>query len=102
MSDQNIKKIDIQQLAKLARIKVDNNEETSLTKDMSHILQFIEQIKGAMIEPIDSVNFFRLTKNRYRSDEEVEEVGIYQSEIMRVAPNSQDGYFKVKKIIDKN
>lgn len=92
---------DIQQIASLARIKVDRDQEQSLQESISSVLKFVDQIKQADVPNVEPKDFFYLVKNRLRSDENADQPGEYTKEIMRVAPSTKDGYFKVKKMINK-
>jgi aspartyl-tRNA(Asn)/glutamyl-tRNA(Gln) amidotransferase subunit C len=101
--NKNTKKsyFDIQSIAKLARIKVDAEQERELHESITKVLSFVDQIREADVPDVEPKDFFRLTKNRLRADEDPIEPGTYTDEIMRVAPDSKDGYLKVKKIITK-
>jgi len=93
---------DIQKVAELARIKVDDVQAAELTNSIESVLGFIDQIKQADVPDVEPKDFFRLTKNRLRADVNPDAVGTYTDVIMRVAPNSKDGYFKVKKMISNS
>lgn len=90
---------DIQSIAKLARIKVDPAQEAQLKQSIENVLGFADQIKQANVPYVEPKDFFRLTKNRLRQDNEPEPTGLYTKEIMRVVPNQQNGMIKVKKIL---
>ena len=91
---------DIDHLATLARLKVDNRDE--LQKSIKSVLAFVDQIKEANVSDVEPKDFFRLTKNRLREDTDPYEAGTFTGDVLRVAPKSRNGYFEVKKIIDNS
>ena len=95
------KDIDIQAIADLARIKVDKEQEVEMRSSITSVLEFVAQIQSANVSEVAPKDFFRLTKNRLRPDQNPTPAGTYTDEIMRVAPKSKDNYFQIKKIINK-
>ena len=93
---------DIRAIAQLARIKVDSKQEVEINERVTKVLGFVDQVRQADVPDIESKDFFRLTKNRLRPDTNRIEPETYTEKIMRVAPNRQGDYFKVKKIINRN
>ena len=90
----------IQSIAQLARIKVDDTQAVELQTSINDVLGFIDQIRDANVPDVEPKDFFRLTKNRLRPDTDPIESGTYTNEIMRVAPNKESDYFKVQKMIN--
>lgn len=95
---------DIDHIASLARIKINEKEKDKLKKDMSSILGYIDKlnkIKTENIEPISQTtgitNAFRADKNRkeFKMDEELNEKLIGQ------APHKKERFIKVKSILKK-
>lgn len=87
--------IDIQKLADLARLSVLKEEQESVTKDMEHIIEFVDQIQSrdvsAITPMLDKVNIFREDivaplKNTY--------------DLVEAAPAHHDHFVKVPKIIE--
>tara|TARA_B100000678_G_scaffold45210_1_gene35004 strand:+ start:123 stop:428 length:306 start_codon:yes stop_codon:yes gene_type:complete len=91
----------IQATASLARIKVDAKQEAEMRDSMEKVLGFVGQIREADVPAVEPKDFFRLTKNRLRPDTNPIATGEHTENIMRVAPDQKDGYFKIKTIIDK-
>ncbi len=91
---------EIENLANLARIKLDESEKQSLTKEIDSILNYIDEIKKATVnmdfEPaVGSVN------NIYRED--IPELISNESReaILNEAPDREGDFIAVKKIIDQ-
>jgi aspartyl-tRNA(Asn)/glutamyl-tRNA(Gln) amidotransferase subunit C len=89
---------EIEKLAQLARIKIDDSEKQGLTKEIDSILAYIDQIKAATVNidhtPIvgDLHNVFRDDVSRNISPEDREG-------ILKEAPDREGDFFAVKKII---
>lgn len=91
---------EIENLANLARIKLDESEKQSLTKEIDSILNYIDEIKKATVnmdfEPaVGSVN------NIYRED--IPELISNESReaILNEAPDREGDFIAVKKIINQ-
>ncbi len=88
---------DIEHLAHLARIDIDASEKEALLSDMKSILGYIDTISEVDTSNVD------LTlpdhRNIMRDDVVMNETGTNTDAIMKNAPDSQDGFVKVKKIL---
>mgnify|MGYP001618771631 CR=1 FL=1 len=96
--------IDIKHVAKLARIKLTEEEEQKFSKELSSVLDFIDQLNKAdtsQVEPAYQitglVNSFRADEHRkdFEMNEELNEKLIGQ------APHTQDRFIKVKSVLNK-
>jgi aspartyl-tRNA(Asn)/glutamyl-tRNA(Gln) amidotransferase subunit C len=85
-------------VAKLARIRVDEDDLPALAGELSGILQFMEQLNEVDvtgIEPMTSVTPMRLKR---RAD--VVTDGNIQSAILKNAPDAREGFFAVPKVVE--
>ena len=85
-------------VAKLARIKVDENSLDSLANEFNQILGFIEQLNdvdGEGVEPMTSVSPQKLKRR-------VEQVsdGDQQDKVLSNAPDAREGFFAVPKVVE--
>jgi aspartyl-tRNA(Asn)/glutamyl-tRNA(Gln) amidotransferase subunit C len=87
---------EIKKLGFLARIDVSDAEADQLGEDMKTILGYIGEISSLDIDDVEPVYE---NVNTMRSDETVLEAGSYSDDILKNAPNVQDGFIKVKKIL---
>ena len=112
-----IEKKDIEHLAKLARIKLSDEEKDSLAKDIPNILNFVEQIQSASAsrrrdgevsgEEIEKDPSRRgeaeaevgKLRNVMREDENPYEKGLYTEKLLEEAPEREENFVKVKKIL---
>ncbi len=88
---------DIENLAKLCRIELTENEKKELLNEMDSILDFIDQIQKVKTgdleyEAGDLQNIMREDNNPYIGGE-------FSNDILIEAPETQKGYVKVKKIL---
>lgn len=93
-----ISRKDIEKVAVLARIRVDETQVTALEKDLGNILNLVDQLSAAdtsavepMAHPLDAVQ-------RLRPDEVTEQD---QREAFQAnAPATEDGLYLVPRVID--
>lgn len=106
---------DIKKLANLSRIKISEEEMSQFAKEIEGILGYVEQIKEVSDASIVSTSGTSVAggantdtlgakkilthKNAMREDVEDREVNPDPSILVKIAPESQDGYVKVKKIL---
>lgn len=91
--------IDIEQLSKLARIKLDTGEGKKLQKEFEDILGYVSKLKEAdltILEPESSV----VAKNITREDVGAHERGEFTKNLLKAAPSVENKYFKVKHVFD--
>lgn len=89
-------KIDVKHIANLARIEVSEEEAQSLEKDITTVLEYVDQVSkvsGSLNPQAGDVY------NRLREDEDPLESGVYKDKILEEAPHAHDGFIKVKKIL---
>lgn len=92
-----IEKKDIEHLAKLSRIELDEASVEGLTKDIENILRYVDQLRAVSTDLEEK----KAGKNRnvLREDENPHETGIYTEKLLKEAPYSKDGFIKVKNIL---
>ncbi|MEL6172595.1 MAG: Asp-tRNA(Asn)/Glu-tRNA(Gln) amidotransferase subunit GatC [Pseudomonadota bacterium] len=85
-------------VAKLARIRVEDDELPALAQEFNTILGFIEQLSEVDVdgvEPMVSVTPMRLK----RRDDAVSD-GDQQGEVLSNAPDAREGFFSVPKVVE--
>ncbi|MBV2360466.1 Asp-tRNA(Asn)/Glu-tRNA(Gln) amidotransferase subunit GatC [Thalassococcus sp. CAU 1522] len=85
-------------VAKLARIKVEDDALPGLAQEFSNILDFIEQLNEVDIdgvEPMVSVTPMRLKR---RQDGVTD--GDQQAKVLSNAPDAREGFFAVPKVVE--
>ena len=88
----------INKIAKLARIKLSEEEARDLLKDMNSILDWVEQLNEVntdLIEPLTNISSSILPQ---RKDESIEVNS--SDEILQISPDKLEGYFAVPKVVE--
>lgn len=89
---------DVAKIAKLARIRLDDAGKAHYAKEMTSILQWIEELQAVNtdgVAPLASVSDQTLP---WRKDEVTD--GNIQKEVLANAPGQQYGCFAVPKVIE--
>ncbi len=92
-----ITKTDIEKLAKLSRLKLTDAEKEKYAKDMDNILAYIAQINAVASKEIKPEA--GAVRNVMREDDAPHESGIFTDALLKLAPKSENGRVKVKKIL---
>lgn len=90
-------KDDIKHLSTLARIAVSEEEEESLAKDLGAVLGYVSEV-SAVATKKDAVPSAGDLRNVMREDDDAYSGGEFTDMILKNAPDTEDGYFKVKQI----
>ena len=88
----------VRKVARLARIKVSDDEVANLKGELSSILQWVEQLGEVNtddVEPMISVEVMAMKKR-----EDVVNDGGFAETIVKNAPKSEDNYFMVPKVVE--
>jgi len=88
----------VRRIARLARIKITDAEAKGLVKELSGILNWVEQLKEvdtSQVEPMTRVVPIELKKR-----EDVVTDGNKADAILKNAPMAEDGFFVVPKIVE--
>jgi len=88
----------VRRIARLARIKITDDEAKGLVKELSGILNWVEQLKEvdtSAVEPMTRVVPIELKKR-----EDVVSDGDKAGQILENAPMAEDGFFVVPKIVE--
>ena len=91
-----ITKEEIEHLAKLARIELLAGEAEGLTSEIDSILGYVSQIQNISTENVKEVLPLR---NVMRQDVVTEKSGEYTADILKLVPQKEKNYLKVKKIL---
>ena len=88
----------INKIAKLARIKLSEEEARDLLKDMNSILDWVEQLNEVntdSIEPLANISSSILSQRK----DESRDVNS-SDEILENSPDKLEGYFAVPKVVE--
>ena len=94
---------DIKKLADLARVEMTDSEMEGLARDFDSILAYIKQVqevsKLSKTELLHENSENYLLRNVMREDVVTNKAGEYKESILADAPDTKDGYLRVKQIL---
>jgi aspartyl-tRNA(Asn)/glutamyl-tRNA(Gln) amidotransferase subunit C len=88
----------VARIARLARIAVPKEELAPLATELSHILEWIEQLNEVDTDGVPPMTSVAAMKLAWREDEVTD--GGRPDDILANAPERQDGYFVVPKVVE--
>lgn len=89
----------IDKLAHLARLKFDEEEKQEIRSDLQRMIAFVEKLNELDLENVEPLLHMSTAINVYREDEV--QGSIDRSEALKNAPDHDDQFFKVPKVIKK-
>ncbi len=92
-----LSKEEVIKISHLARIELSDAEVEKFQKDISAVLDYVEELKQVDTDGLDIVSSVTGLENVSRPDVAVS--GENQDEILHNAPETKDGYYKVKAIL---
>ena len=85
-------------VAKLARIKVEEDALPALAEEFNAILGFIEQLEEVDVEGVEPMT--SVTPQRLKRREDVVTDGDQQEKVLSNAPDAREGFFAVPKVVE--
>lgn len=93
-----ISKEDINHIAKLSKIKLNEKEIEDFSKEFTETLEYLEIIKEVDLEGVEPTYFINTNKNPLRED--IVEESLPLEEVIKNAPDEKYGYFKLPNVMD--
>ena len=85
-------------VAKLARIKVEEDELDALAGEFNAILGFVEQLNEVDVEGVEPMT--SVTPMRLKRREDVVTEGDQADKVLSNAPDAREGFFAVPKVVE--
>lgn len=85
-------------VAKLARIKVEEEDLPALAGEFNAILGFIEQLQELNVDDVEPMT--SVTPMRLKRREDVVTDGNQQARVLANAPDAREGFFAVPKVVE--
>ena len=85
-------------VAKLARIRVEEDELPALAREFNTILGFIEQLNEVDVDGIEPMT--SVTPMRLKRRDDVVTDGNQQDKVLSNAPDAREGFFAVPKVVE--
>lgn len=93
-----VSKKDVEYIANLARLKLHEDEEERLVKDMNQILEYIELLNEVDTEQVAPLEHVTELTTRFRKD--VALTPLDHELALKNAPDADSDYFRVPKVIE--
>ncbi|HUW22959.1 MAG TPA: Asp-tRNA(Asn)/Glu-tRNA(Gln) amidotransferase subunit GatC [bacterium] len=93
-----ITKKEVEYVARLARLKLTEDEKEKYTKQLADILKYINKLNELDTEKVEPTSHVLRLSNVFREDKV--RPSLKQEEILANAPEVESSHFKVKKIIE--
>jgi len=93
-----ISKKDVEYVARLARLRLSEEEKDKLTLQLNKVLDYMAKLKELDTAKIEPTSQVIPLSNVRRKDEK--KSSYPQEEVLKNAPEEKDGFFKVPRIIE--
>jgi aspartyl-tRNA(Asn)/glutamyl-tRNA(Gln) amidotransferase subunit C len=90
----------VDRLADLAKLEFSEDAKTEMVKDLSNMLDFIDQLKVIDVEGVEPLIFVNETVNNVLREDVVKHE-ITQAEALKNAPQKDMYYFRVPKVMNQ-
>jgi len=94
-----ISKDEVKHIAKLARLALTEKEVEKFQKELSSILNYVEELKEVNVSDIAATSHPFEAKNVVRRDEENKKQITNNKKLLDLAPEKEKDYLKVKSIL---
>lgn len=88
---------DVLKLARLARLRLTDDEVSRYQKELTSILEYVQQLEGIDLNAYEPTSQVTGLTNVMRPDEK--QMQADQSELLKNLPDRQDDYIKVKRML---
>jgi aspartyl-tRNA(Asn)/glutamyl-tRNA(Gln) amidotransferase subunit C len=89
---------DVLKLARLARLQLTDEEVENFRKELNEVLGYVKQLDDVNVDGLGPTAQVTGLKNVMRADEVID-YGISVKDLLALAPKTQDGQIKVKRMI---
>jgi aspartyl-tRNA(Asn)/glutamyl-tRNA(Gln) amidotransferase subunit C len=88
----------VRRIARLARIKVKDEDVPKLAGELNSILRWIEQLNEIDVSKVEPLTAVVAMKMKMRKD--VVTDGSYAADVVKNAPGHEDNFFMVPKVVE--
>ncbi len=85
-------------VAKLARIRVAEENLPQLASELTHIINFMEQLNEVDVEGVEPMT--SVTPMRLKRRDDIVNDGNMQDKVLANAPDAREGFFAVPKVVE--
>lgn len=94
-----ITKKDVEYVANLARLNLSEKEKEMFAVQLKSILKYIDKLKELNTDNVVPTSHVLDVKNAFRKDEVKECDKDIKEALLKIAPEREDNFYKVKKVI---
>ena len=94
----HLSKQDILKLARLARLRLTDSEVEKFQKELSSILEYVEQLNSVDVSGLTPTYQVSGLTNVARTDEIID-YGVSQDELLKNVPQRHEDYIKVQRML---
>lgn len=94
----NITRVEVEHVARLARLELTEAELATFTQQMDAILSYVDQLKSLDTEGIIPTSHAVPMENAFRADQPAPPLGVGPA--LANAPKSAETFFRVPKVIE--
>jgi len=91
-------KMDIEKVARLARLELSEKEKETFGNQLEQILTYMEQLNRLDTTGVEPTSHAIPIQNAFRED--MTKSSFAGEEVLSIAPEEEDGHFKVPRIIE--
>lgn len=88
----------LQKIAHLARLNFDSSAAEKMSKDLSQVLEWVEQLQEVATENVQPLTNMSSEINAFRVDEVGEQLS--QEQALKNSPKQENGFFSVPKVME--
>lgn len=88
----------VKKLASLSALQVSDEEVVRLQSELQNILKFVEQLDAVDTTGVEPTYQVTGLQNVWR-DDEIIDYGLSREQLLKNAPDEQDGQIKVKRVL---
>ncbi|KHE90543.1 Glutamyl-tRNA(Gln) amidotransferase subunit C [Candidatus Brocadiaceae bacterium S225] len=88
----------IEQVARLSRIKLTDEEKGFFREQLTDILSYVEKLNELDTDGVQPMAYATSLKNVFREDHQ--ESSFPRQQILELSPSSANGFFKVPKVLE--
>ena len=100
----SISRQEVLRIARLARIQLSDDEIDRIGEDLSSILDYVETLDELDLEGVDPQTHATVSEDESDADsalrEDRVEQTLTQQEALQNAPDTEDGHFRVPKVVE--
>ncbi|HEY8999005.1 MAG TPA: Asp-tRNA(Asn)/Glu-tRNA(Gln) amidotransferase subunit GatC [Candidatus Saccharimonadales bacterium] len=89
---------DVLKLARLARLDLSEEEIAAFADELGAVLEYVAQLRDVDVEGLEPTSQVTGLTNVMR-DDVLKDYGVTREDLLRLAPKTQDGHLKVKRMI---